>query len=88
MKAECEKCGTGLYDNTRYFFYWTKDYICPKCTSLPRVLAFILAWVLLLIPLPENTPWGFAVKVIALLYMARLLQSFIACLPYFLKLKK
>jgi hypothetical protein len=84
---ECEECSTKLYDNTPYYFNRKKDYICPKCISVPRILSFILVWFLILIPLP-GISWAWVIKVIALIYMARLLQSFVVCLPYFLKLKK
>jgi hypothetical protein len=83
----CKKCGTKLYDNIPLEINRSLNYICPKCTSLWRVFSFILICVLIFAPLPDAS-WVWIIKVIALIYMAYFLQTFIVCLPYFLKLKK
>ena len=83
----CKKCGARLFDNIPMDMNGSLEYICPKCTALWRVCSFILGCVIIIVPLPE-TSWIWIVKVAALVYMAYFLQSFIVCLPYFLKLKK
>jgi hypothetical protein len=83
----CKGCGARLYDNIPMDMNGSLEYLCPKCTSLSRVSSFIVSCVIIFAPLPE-TAWMWIVKVAALVYMAYSLQSFIVCLPYFLKLKK
>lgn len=86
-QTECKDCGTKLFDNTSLHFRKKKEYICPKCIAWPRVMSFVLMWILILAPLPDIS-WMWIIKVAALIYMARLLQSFLVCVPYFLKIKK
>ena len=83
----CKECGTRLYDNISLEMNGSLEYLCPKCTALWRVCSFSLSCMLIFAPLPE-TSWMWIVKVAALIYATISLQSFIVCLPYFLRLKK
>jgi hypothetical protein len=83
----CKECGTRLYDNIPLEMNGSLEYICPKCTALWRVSSFIFSCMIIFVPLPEIS-WMWIVKVAALAYAAISLQSFIVCLPYFLRLKK
>jgi hypothetical protein len=86
MAQICKKCGTKLYENVSMEINRAMYYLCPKCTALWRVCFFILSCVLIFAPLPDVS-WVWIIKVMALICMAHFLQSFLVCLPYFLKLK-
>lgn len=87
MEKECTKCNIKLYENISLEINRAMSYICPKCSARVIIWSFIFVIMVLFSPLPDVS-WIWLIKVIALVCMAALLQGFVICLPYYLKLKK